>query len=515
MRRSIHLAFLAGAALLLPSSVPLAAQAPAPTSPQYTLRTSSRIVLTDVTVTGAAGNPVPDLPASAFHITDNKQPQTLASFEEHTPSVTSVSTTADPAIHTNAILLHPPPVLNILVLDLNYLPIDDQMLLNVELTRLLDRLAPGQLLAVYVQHGSFGFFVQDFTTDRNLLLAALRRAFPRFPPPGVERLTDLSTLDQLAQTLAPLPGRKNVLWFSGGAPRLLVPGDPFNLIQQDAADARRIDDELEAARIAIYPIDARGLFGFSPNFSSAIATQHGALKQVAEATGGEATLDTNGLAAAASHILNTSQSFYTVTFSPQNLRFDNRWHTIRITLDRPGLRLGYRRGYFADGRNLTPSTGPRPRLLAGGTTIITPAPSPSPLIFEATVTPTHAPIPNSDPPLKKGHTRYTVRYTAPASSVTLHGAPGPSRFVVGAVVIAVNSDGHPIARRAQQITIPVNLTGLRVNPDVPLSVEQRIDLPHGNAYLSVAFWDVETGRIGTLTLPLTTPRPPHLAATHP
>lgn len=513
MRRSFHFAFLAGAALLLPS--PVTAQAPAPTSPQYTLRSSSRIVLTDVTVTDAAGNPVRDLPASAFHITDNKQPQTLASFEEHTPSATPYATPVDPAVHTNANLLHPPPVLDILVLDLNHLPIDDQMFLNVELTRLLDRLASGQLLAVYVQHGSFGFFMQDFTTDRKLLQAALRRAIPRFPPPGVERLTDLSTLDQLAQTLAPLPGRKNVLWFSGGAPRLLVPGDPFNLIQQDAVDAQRINDELEAARIAIYPIDARGLFGFSPNLSGAIATQHSALKEVAEATGGEATLDTNGLAAAAIHILDTSQSFYTLTFSPGNLRYDNRWHTLRVTLDRPGLRLSYRRGYFADGRNTTPATGSRPRLLAGGATIATPPASPSSLIFEATVTPAHVATPISEPPLKKGHTRYTIRYAAPASSVTLHGAPGPSRFVVGAAVIAVNSDGHPIARRAQQITIPVNLTGLRVNPDVPLSVEQQIDLPHGDAYLSVAFWDVETGRIGTLTLPLSTPRPAHPAPTQP
>ena len=500
--------------LLLPASnVALAGQSStAAPAPQYTLRTSSRLVLTDVTVTDGAGNPVRDLPASAFHVTDNKQAQTLASFEEHRDGAARAATMAEPGVHSgvhsNALLLHPPPVLDILVLDLNHLPIDDQMFLDVELTRLVDRLAPGQLLAVYVQHGSFGFFVQDFTTDRTLLRAALERAFPRFPPPGVERLTDLSTLDQLAKILAPLPGRKDVLWFSGGAPRVLVPGDPFNLAQQDPTDAQRVDDELEAARIAIYPIDARGLVSVSPNGLRGLAYGHGALKEVAEATGGEATVDSNGLAAAANHILETSQSFYTLTFSPPNLRFDNRWHTVRVTVDRPGLHLSYRRGYFADGRNVTPATGPRPRLLAGGTTVNAPEAPALPLIFEATVAPTRAPWLNSGTPIKGGHTRYTVRYSTPASSVTLHGAPGVSRFVVGAAVIAVNGDGHAIARRAQQITIPVNLTGLRVNPDVPLTVEQQIDLPRGEAYLSVAMWDVETGRIGTLTLPLTTPRHP-------
>ncbi len=53
------------------------------------------------------------------------------------------------------------------------------------------------------------------------------------------------------------------------------------------------------------------------------------------------------------------------------------------------------------------------------------------------------PVPNSAPPIKKGNTRYTVRYATPASSVTLHGAPVPP--VVGAAVIAINNNGHPIA----------------------------------------------------------------------
>lgn len=498
MRRCLHLAAIL---CLFLAAQALPAQAPAA---PFTLRVGSRIVLTDVTVTDPAGQPIAGLPASAFHITDNKEPQTLASFEEHIPSSTpSAITPSDPAIHTNALLLHPPPVLNLLVLDLNHLAIDDQMFLNVELSRLLDRLPPDQLLAIYVQHGSFGFFMQDFTTDRSLLVAALRHAIPRLPPSGLDRLTDLATLDQLAQTLAPLPGRKNVLWLSAGSPRLLLSGDPFRLDEQDSADARRVDDELEAARIAIYPIDARGLFGVPPGSAAALASQQGSFLQVAEATGGEATLNSNGIAAAASHILATSGSFYTLTFSPRNLRFDNRWHTLRVTLDRPGLHLSYRRGYFADGRNITATPGPRQRLLAGGTTVSTPGQVASPLIFSATVTPTLA-VAN----IAKNHTRYTIHYTVPVSTVTLHTAPGKPRFVVGAAAIAVNADGHPVARRAEQVTVPVNLDVLHQHPGIDLPVDLELDLPRGNAFLSLALWDVQTGRIGTVALPLTTRRAP-------
>lgn len=49
----------------------------------YTFRANSRVVLTDVTVTDANGNPVHGLKASDFHVFDNNKPQEIASFEEH------------------------------------------------------------------------------------------------------------------------------------------------------------------------------------------------------------------------------------------------------------------------------------------------------------------------------------------------------------------------------------------------------------------------------------------------
>jgi hypothetical protein len=59
--------------------------------------------------------------------------------------------------------------------------------------------------------------VRNFTTDRALLLAAVRKAIPRIPPTGREYLSDIDTMYQMAGNLSQLPGRKNVLWFSGGS----------------------------------------------------------------------------------------------------------------------------------------------------------------------------------------------------------------------------------------------------------------------------------------------------------
>jgi hypothetical protein len=69
------------------------AQTNAPGSPQpgYTFQTNSRVVLTDVTVTDAKGNPVRGLPQSAFQIFEDNQPQRIASFEEHSGAVAPVA----------------------------------------------------------------------------------------------------------------------------------------------------------------------------------------------------------------------------------------------------------------------------------------------------------------------------------------------------------------------------------------------------------------------------------------
>lgn len=59
-----------------------------------TLRVQSRLVVEDLLVTDAKGNPVHGLPRSAFHVTDQGQPQTIKSFEEGAPE--AVGTGAAP-----------------------------------------------------------------------------------------------------------------------------------------------------------------------------------------------------------------------------------------------------------------------------------------------------------------------------------------------------------------------------------------------------------------------------------
>jgi VWFA-related protein len=78
-------------------------------------------------------------------------------------------------------------------------------------------------------------------------------------------------------------------------------------------------------------------------------SQDALMDETAIATGGQAFYNTNGLKEITSHVLNSDGSFYTLTYSPQDFHFDNKWHKVRVKLKVEGYQLSYRRGYFADG----------------------------------------------------------------------------------------------------------------------------------------------------------------------
>src|SRR5215469_10190836 len=357
-------------------------QRPGAQSPALTLRAETRIVLADITVTDRHGNAVHGLPASDFQVFDNNQPQHIASFEEHDAEHIAVGGGQQL-----------PPILNVVLLDTTNLELPDQMYLHIHLTRFIKALPARQPIAIFARHGDFTTLLQPFTSDHALLQAAIDRAIPRILVVGREYRSDADTLRQIGIYLRQIPGRKNVLWFTGGSTAYLLDGlaaltvptpmgPPPNSAQAAATQAatapstpiatpsmgegmdtlREVYDELEAARIAIYPIDARGL---TTEGDVALGPQQTQMEQTADATGGEAILNRNALALAAAHILSTDSSSYTLTYSPQNFHYDGKWHNIRITTRRNDLHLSYRRGYFADKAHpLPPSEHKLSNLLA-------------------------------------------------------------------------------------------------------------------------------------------------------
>jgi VWFA-related protein len=492
---------------------------PPPLNQPYTIQANSRVVLTDVTVTDKSGNPVHGLPESAFRIFDNSKPETIDSFEEHPGAPTSVAT--EPAargVFSNDYLLHPPPALNVVLFDISNLEVADQMYLYYELKKFFTEHTVGQPLAIYLRAANSCFLVQDFTTDRELLLTALQRAIPRIRPDNTY-LTDIETLNQIAGHLSQLPGRKNVLWFNGGS-TFHLRGNFDLAIVDNPAVWRDLYDELEQARIAIYPIDARGLMNLAIHLSSLLWAQWAEMNETAKATGGQAFYNSNGLMEITDHLLSSDSSFYTLTYSPHDFRFDNKWHKVRVALNEKGYQLSYRRGYFADGS--TGSSGQqqkttaRTRLLPGGGKVELNGMPNEPIIFQARVLPSSDPAVTSAPkattsalapPPRKGAAAFSLRYSLPVNALAQQTIDGKQEVTFRVTAIVIDRYGRAIDSRAEQVTIALNEAAIRNHPDAPLTFDQRLNLKKDDEYLYLAVWDVTSGRLGTLQVPVHVPRP--------
>ncbi|MFZ1084782.1 MAG: VWA domain-containing protein [Terracidiphilus sp.] len=209
----------------------------------------------------------------------------------------------------------------------------------------------------------------------------------------------------------------------------------FNLDSGDMIvlreEMRKVATALAVSQTAVYPIDVRGLTvdpGMTASASTAAnastsvgpqgqvgtpgaPTQPGSLPtnlqshvdfmqsleatqatmgEIADATGGRAFMNTNGLTASASQAVTEGSSYYTLVYAPTNPNFDGGLRSIHVTLDRPGCKLAYRSAYFAvDPATVTPEdvhTGAMAALMVRG------APQAQGLVFKAEINPDGVPV---------------------------------------------------------------------------------------------------------------------------
>jgi hypothetical protein len=377
------------------------------------------------------------------------------------------------------------------------------MYLYYELTQFLNHLPPGEPLAIYMRWGTNVMLLQNFTSDRTLLLAAVHRALPRFRSPEQERLTEVELMHQVAVSLRQLPGRKNVFWFCGALGRDSFIPDPTEIIAY--ADLRPNYDELEAGRIAVYPIDARGLVVSPSGGITRLWSQHVLMNNVAEATGGHAIYDQNFLSQATNRLIDSSNDFYTLSYTPHDFRYDNSWHKVKVTLKGSSYNLSYRRGYFADGNDphnkaedLQPH-GSRTKLLADGQTAEMPEVRGPSIVFQARVLPASE---RPQTPATRGTIPYTIRYSLPLNKFVLRNVDGKEQVSMGVAAMAFDANGNSTAKLTQQVTATFSPEKLEGNGQPIYSFEQQINLNHGENYLYLGVWDVNTGQFGAIQLSL-------------
>ena len=270
---------------------------------------------------------------------------------------------------------------------------------------------------------------------------------------------------------------------------------------------RPVYDQLEASRIAVYPIDARGL---TVELHQATVFQHLLMGDVARATGGEAFYDNNGLRQNAMRAIDGGSRFYTLTYTPHDLRFDNKWHRVKVKVDGEAYQLSYRRGYYDDGMNVNAAPQKdRVLLRAEGQTEKLQANRERPIIFDVRALPLAA-VPEAEKtyvtdanlrPPRKDEAAYSLRYSLPVRDFTV--SAGDTKAVsIETAVIVINRYGRPVQHIAQEITVGVDPEKLRAHPGGVLHFDQRMNLPAGDDSLYIGVWDKTSRLLGTVQVPL-------------
>ena len=612
-------------------AAPLSSQTNQPLAPAEgaTLHINSSAVLVDVLVTDRDGRPVKGLKQDAFTVNEQGKPQTISYFEEHTgvQGPPKEIPKLPPNVFSNFSPFADPPAVNVLLLDSLNTRMQSQSEVHKQALKFLKSAKPGSRMAIFTM-GLGLHFVQGFTDDPTLLLAALNNRKNNELQPSVmiesqaesnnnanlvammsspvgggpggttsaaspamisalsnfmeennaSRTTDrvlltMELMQKLATFLDGFPGRKNVIWFS----------ESFPLVRQNSDGTQPGPDSqagtafgktmamLAAARVALYPVDARGAdpSGFYqaqnqlPALSSPsqITGNGGAQvaglaaedsnramsrytqEEMAKETGGKAFIGTNGMAEVIDDITSSSADFYTVSYVPTNQKMDGSYRKIEVKVAGGHYNLSYRRGYPAidaslPGSAMTIRAQELEKLAAQNPGAVDPLmpfmdlgmPQSQQILFKVLVKPIGevpypeaspaAPAPDAataapptpptdrtpaiNPAPKKGPlTRYKVDFAIDLKDLRLsQDSDGLHKGALSLSILAYDRYGNIVSRKETQATLAIKPEVWDIYQKTGLLFQTEIPIPKGQYWLRIGLFDLGSGKVGTLEVPL-------------
>jgi VWFA-related protein len=594
---------------------------------ETTLRVNSRAVLVDVLVTDKKGAPVRGLPQSAFSVKEQGNPQGITFFEEH--QILNATEQETVALPPNVFSNHPdepqPAAVTVLLLDALNAPVEDQAFVHQQALRFLKTARPGMRMAIFTMSSGL-HFVQGFTEDPAVLVAALNSKKGN----GVERSSNLTTaveanagqglvnmmsvnaptqttpngsspnsptaslsmiaglesflhemgaaewsdreyrtltnLQQLATFLGAFPGRKNLIWFSTS-----FPASVFTMSSpRFEGDVKKTVTLLTAARVALYPVDAKGVneheFYTAGNRQAAGANlpqemsgaagqaigpgnvaansgaqqgnatmtasalggpytnnganehplvaedmqtndRHMTMDMLAHDSGGRAFYNTNGLANVIAEIGRSAADFYTLSYVPDNGKMDGAFRNISVEIEGQKYNLSYRRGYFATDAD---RPGAAETTAAQGGKPVNPL---SP--FMALGMPESEQIgyrvaikPAGETAAGAKTNSYEAEFTLTVDDLNLK--PDADGTRTGTLVVGLTV----YDRYGQVVNQQARRAALTLKPDVYAAVKTtglkmaaKFEAPAGQYWLRTGVYDEGSTKVGTLEIPLAAVKP--------
>ena len=558
-------------------------------------KTTARDVVLDVVVTKGNGDAVTGLGKQDFAVTEDGRAQTLDFFEGHTANEATTNVPEEmPALPAGAVTNVPPAAegdaVNVLLLDSLNTPAQDQANVRGEIQGFLKKMKPGTRMAVFTL-GTKLRFVQGFTTDSSVLLAALKQGeegerHGRSRSDAASDASDIAELqamrasgfatetmqaeqaqataeDQaaranmtfqaltyLAHYLSGVPGRKNLLWCASSFPVVIFPTqEETKSIERNPGmhgymeRVKETGDLFTSAQISIYPIGAGGMMTehlmdadmegpgapkLAPGQRSSNAPEGpltngtmspfvaGAgeraqvvneMEQLAASTGGKAFYNTNDLNGAMVKAIDDGANYYTIGYSPTDKTRDGSFRQIDVKVTHGKYKLAYRHGYNAEeapAADVRGGANPLTELLGYG------LPGATGVLYgvDAKAGPTEEASASNragaNTALQGPVTRYRVDFTIRTGDVELRpNAQGgrSGRLLIG--LKAYDRDGNVVNWEGDGETLDVKDSDYAALVKSGIPAHLMIDVPAGaQAHLVTAVYDWNSGRAGTLEVPL-------------
>ncbi len=401
--------FLGGiAAVSAQSSSQGAASRQADAKQQPTFRVDINYVEVDAVVTGEGGELVRSLSAGDFEVFEDGTRQDIATFKfmdipvERAPKPSFRKTPVEIDVRSNAVPFD--GRLFLLVLDDYHTETLRSAYVKRAATQFIEEHLGANDLAAVVATSGLSQTFQDFTNSKRLMLSAINNFMgKRIRSTTMERLDEyertkedreyrdpikdpldfergykaqmtLDTLDNLAQAMAPIRGRrKAIVFFSEGLDYDIydIFGSASGTNVMDAA--RRTIASASRANVTIYSVDPRGLTALGdeaieisnlPDQSNLPLGQESlfaqlrqdqdSLKVLAEQTGGFAAVNSNDFSTAFDRIIRENSSYYLLGYYSDNERRGTGFRKIEVRVKQPGYKVRARKGYAAPGGK-TPS----------------------------------------------------------------------------------------------------------------------------------------------------------------
>jgi len=241
------------------------------------------------------------------------------------------------------------------------------------------------------------------------------------------------------------------------------------------------------------------------NESAARADSHSTMQELAERTGGKAFYNRNDIDAAIGHSIDDGSAYYTLAYYPENKNWDGKFRKISVKVDRSGLKIRNRLGYFAS----DPKGGvdQKRRDTAFAEALDLDFPISTGLLFEAGVV----------QPSAKTDNKLMVNFAVDPHAISFERKDdGLQHASVGCAVHIYSDKGKSLKTEVSGINAAFKAETFQKVMLSKFPCQKKFDLAPGSYVLRLGVIDNVTGLLGTANAKVTVLAPaPETAATKP